>query len=214
MKSEILQDLRKSIATYDVELAVRAAKKAVEEQIDLLEAVEAMTSAIRDIGERFGRHELWLPDLVGAAKAMSAAMPIIDAELKKGGGKKGTFLTALIGTVKGDMHTIGKDMVRTLLIAEGFNVHDLGTNVSAEQFVTAVKKYSPDVVAMSALMTTTSPEQRNTIETLKREGLRDKVKVIVGGGAITQKFADSIGADGYHPTAPGGAKLAKKLVER
>ena len=214
MKTEILEELKKSIVQCDAELAARSARKLIEQEMDLMEAMDVLTATIREIGDRFGKCELWLPDLVGAAKAMSAAMPIIEEELKRRGIGQAALLTAVIGTVSGDMHTIGKEMVKTLLIAEGFDVHDLGTNVSAEKFAEAVRTYHPDVLAMSALMTTTSPEQRNTIETLKEQGLRSKVKVIVGGGAITQKFADSIGADGYHPTAPGGAKLARKLVGR
>ncbi|MCK4723759.1 MAG: cobalamin-dependent protein, partial [Dehalococcoidia bacterium] len=110
--------------------------------------------------------------------------------------------------------TIGKTMVATLLTAEGFAVEDLGINVTAEQFVEGVRKYEPDILAMSALMTMTAPEQKKVIETLKNQDLRDKVKIMVGGGAITQEFADSIGADGYDPTAPGAAKLARKLVAK
>jgi len=97
-------------------------------------------------------------------------------------------------------------------MAEGFTVHDLGINVTAETFVEAVKKYKVDILAMSALMTTTAPEQRKVISALKEKGIRDKVKIMVGGGGITQKFADEIGADGYDPTAPGAAKLARTLV--
>jgi len=105
-------------------------------------------------------------------------------------------------------------MVATLLQAEGFTVHDIGINVTADAFVAGVRKYKPDILAMSALMTMTSPEQRKVIATLQTEGLRDSVKIMVGGGAITQEFADSIGADGYDPTAPGAAKLARALVGR
>jgi len=152
--------------------------------------------------------------LVGAADAMSAATPIIDEEIARVGAKKESLGSAVIGTVYGDIHTIGKTMVATLLTAEGFAVEDLGINVTAEQFVEGVRKYEPDILAMSALMTMTAPEQRKIIETLKNQGLRDKVKIMVGGGAITQEFADSIGADGYDPTAPGAAKLARKLVAK
>ena len=103
-------------------------------------------------------------------------------------------------------------MVATLLSAEGFQVIDLGINVTAEEFIEGIKKNSADILAMSALLTTTAPEQRKVINTLKKEGIRDNVKVIVGGGAITQEFADSIGADGYAPTAPGSVTIARKLM--
>ncbi len=103
-------------------------------------------------------------------------------------------------------------MVATLLSAEGFQVIDLGINVTAEKFIEGIKKNNADILAMSALLTTTAPEQRKVINSLKQEGIRDKIKVMVGGGAITQEFADNIGADGYDPTAPGSVKLAKKLI--
>jgi len=118
----------------------------------------------------------------------------------------------VIGTVYGDIHSIGKTMVATLLTANGFVVNDLGINVTAENFVEGIKKYNANILAMSSLMTTTAPEQRKVIETLKEEGIRDKVKIMVGGGAITQGFADSIGADGYDPTAAGAVKLASSLI--
>ncbi|MCK4814898.1 cobalamin-dependent protein, partial [bacterium] len=107
---------------------------------------------------------------------------------------------------------IGKTMVSTLLTAGGFKVHDLGVNIKAVEFLKAIKNYKPDILAMSALMTMTAPEQRKVIDTLKKEGIRDKVKVMVGGGAITEDFAGSIGADGYDPTAPGAVELANGLV--
>jgi len=209
---EALESLKKAIMEYDSEGAASWARKAVQERIDPTEALDAMTLAIRQIGDGFGKGELFLPDLVGAADAMSAATPIIDEEIKRTGAEKESLGTVVIGTVYGDIHTIGKTMVATLLTAGGFVVNDLGTNVTAEEFVEGINKYKPDILAMSTLMTTTAPEQRKVISTLKKEGLRDKMKIIVGGGAITQEFADSIGADGYDPTAPGAVELARRLI--
>jgi methanogenic corrinoid protein MtbC1 len=143
---------------------------------------------------------------------MTSATPIIEEEIKRRGTKRESLGTVVIGTVYGDIHSIGKTMVAVLLTADGFVVNDLGINVTAENFVEGVKRYSPDILAMSALMTMTAPEQKKVIATLKKEGLRDKVKIMVGGGAITQEFADSIGADGYDPTAPGALKLARRLI--
>jgi len=214
MSVEIIENLKKAILEYDSEGAANWARKAVQEKMNPNEALRAMTEAIREIGNGFGAGELFLPDLVGAADAMSAATPVIDEELQRVGAKRESLGSAVIGTVYGDIHTIGKTMVATLLTAEGFAVEDLGINVTAEQFVEGVKKYEPDILAMSALMTMTAPEQKKVIETLKNQGLRDKVKIMVGGGAITQEFADNIGADGYDPTAPGAAKLARKLVAK
>lgn len=212
MSTEILENLKKAVMEYDHEGAASLARKAVEEKVDPLKALNALTVAVRQVGDGFGRGELWLPDLIGAAETMMSVMPILDEEIERKGAKRQSLGTVAIGTVYGDIHTIGKTMVATLLMAEGFTVHDLGINVTAETFVEAVKKYKVDILAMSALMTTTAPEQRKVISALKEKGIRDKVKIMVGGGGITQKFADEIGADGYDPTAPGAAKLARTLV--
>lgn len=212
MASEVLENLKKAIVEYDREGAAHFAKKAVQEHIDPIEALDVMTVAIRQVGDGFGKGELWLPELVGAAAAMTAAAPIIEEEIKRVGSRRESLGTVVIGTVWGDIHTIGKTMVGTLLTADGFIVKDLGTNVSAEGFISGIKQYNADILAMSALMTTTAPEQRKAMETLREQGFRDKVKIMVGGGAITQEFADSIGADGYEPTAPGAVKLARRLV--
>lgn len=212
MSSEILNRLQKAILDYDETEAASCARKIVEEQINPVEALNAMTIAIRQVGDGFGKGELFLPDLIGAADAMSAATPILKEEISRSGATRESLGTVVIGTVYGDIHTIGKTMVATLLMAEGFHVEDLGINVTAEGFIEGVKKHNADILAMSALLTTTAPEQRKVIDSLKKEGLRDKVKVMVGGGAITQEFADNIEADGYDPTAPGSVKLARKLI--
>jgi methanogenic corrinoid protein MtbC1 len=119
---------------------------------------------------------------------------------------------AVIGTVFGDIHSIGKDIVATLLFAEGFEVIDLGVNVTSDNFLKAVQDCKPDILALSALLTTTAAEQRNVIEGLKSAGIREKVKVLVGGSPINQEFADRIGADGYAATGPNGVKVARYLV--
>jgi len=212
MGIEVLERLKKAIVEYDTEGAAHFAEKAVQEQVDPIKALDAMTGAIRQVGDGFGKGELWLPELVGAAAAMTAAAPIIEEEIKRVGSRREGLGTVVIGTVWGDIHTIGKTMVGTLLTADGFVVKDLGTNVPAEGFIMGIKQYNADILAMSALMTTTAPEQRKVLETLRKQGLRDKVKIMIGGGAITQEFADSIGADGYDPTAPGAVKLARRLV--
>ena len=143
---------------------------------------------------------------------MQSAVPIIEEELKRTGAKRVLPGTVVAGTVFGDIHSIGKTMVCALLTADGFDVIDLGINVKADQFVEAVKKHRPDILAMSALLTVFASEQKKVIETLKKEGIRDEVKIMVGGGAISQEFADRIGADGYDPTAPGAVKLARNLI--
>jgi methanogenic corrinoid protein MtbC1 len=212
MKLEILDNLRKAILEYDANGAATWATQVVNQQINPIEAVDVLTEAIRFVGDRFGRGELWLPDLVGAADAMQAAMPLLEEALWKIGEKRQTMGTVVAGTVFGDIHTIGKSMVCTLLNAGGFEVKDLGVDIRAEEFVEAVEKYEADILAMSSLLTTSAPEQSKVIEMLKEKGIRNKVKVMVGGGAITQDFAVRIGADAYDPTAPGAVRLAKKLV--
>ena len=212
MSNEVLQRLQQAILDYDEKEAEQSAGQAIVEGISPIEALGAMTTAIRKVGDGFGKGELFLPDLVGAADAMSAATPILEEEIKKTGTSRESLGTVVIGTVYGDIHTIGKTMVATLLSAEGFHVVDLGINVTAEQFIDGIKNNKADILAMSALLTTTAPEQRKVIEKLKEEGLRDGIKVMVGGGAITQEFADSIGSDGYDPTAPGSVNLTRKML--
>jgi len=212
MEVEILENLKKAVIEYDPQGAARWASKSVEEKVDPIKALDALTEVMRQVGDGFGSGELWLPDLIGAADAMKSAMPIIEEEIKRKGAKRESAGTVVIGTVFGDLHDIGKTMVSTLLIADGFEVIDLGVNIGAEEFVEAVNKYKPDILAMSALMTMTSIQQMLVIATLQGKGIRDKVKIMVGGGAITEDFAKGIGADGYDPTAPGAVKLARKIL--
>jgi methanogenic corrinoid protein MtbC1 len=171
-----------------------------------------LIEAITDIGDRFGTGELWLPELVLGAKTMNAAMPILQDEIRRRGMETRSLGKVVLGTVLGDVHSIGLDMVCTLLIASGFEVVNLGVNVSGDRFIEAVQTERPDILGMSALLTTTAPEQEKVIRYVKRAGLRDSVKIMVGGGAVTQEFADAIGADGYAPTAPLAVRLAKRLV--
>jgi methanogenic corrinoid protein MtbC1 len=213
MNDDILWNLKKSLQDYDREGCADWARKSVQEEVDPLQALNALTEVMQEIGDGFSRGDFFLPDLIGAATAMEAAMPVLNDEIIRKGIKKKSFGHVVIGTVFGDIHSIGKTMVSTLLTAGGFTVSDLGINVETENFIAAVKEYKPDVLAMSALLTTTAREQKVVIEALKREGLRKKVKVMVGGGAISEQFAKSIGADGYAPTAPLGVRLAKSLTE-
>jgi len=207
-----IDQLKKAVVTYDAQLAKGAARQFVEQGRDPLEAFDALTAAIRIVGDGFGVGDLFLPELVGASEAMSAAVPILDEEIRRRGAKRESVGTVVIGTVQGDIHSIGETMVATLLAANGFEVHDLGIDVPAERFLEAVKTHKPDILALSALLTTTAAEQRKVIKALQDEGLKEQVKVMVGGGAITPAFAEAIGADGYDPTAPGAVELAKKLL--
>jgi methanogenic corrinoid protein MtbC1 len=213
MSTNLLDDLQKAIVNYAAEDALKLASRTVKEGLDPLEALDAMTLGIRQVGDGFNKGELWLPDLIRASEAFQAALPILMEELTRSGKERKSSGVLVIGTVFGDIHNIGKDMVATLLVADGFVVHDLGVNVTAERFIEAVKAHRADLVAMSALLSISAPEQRKVIAALKSTGLRDTVRVMVGGGAITQEFADSIGADGYAATAPLAAALARTLLD-
>ena len=209
---QVLENLKKAVLEYDNAAAESWARKAIEEGIDPIKALNTLTDAIRQVGDGYGRGELWLPDLVGAASAMTSAVPVIEERIKVTGGKRQSLGTIVIGTVFGDIHNIGKDMVGVLSTAEGFEVIDLGINIPAEKFIEGVKEHNADILAMSSLLTTTAYEQKKVIKALKEANLRDKVKVVVGGGAITEEFAREIGADGYKPTAPGAISLFRELV--
>jgi len=209
---EIYESLKKSVLEYDADGAELYAQQVVDEGLDPIAALDAISEAMQVVGEGYESGELWLPDLVGAADVSQKALPILEEEIKRRGQTTKNLGTVIIGTVSGDIHTIGKSMVGVLLVAAGFRVVDVGADVSTENFVNAVKENEADILALSALLTTTAPEQGKVIDALREAGLRDKVKIMVGGGAITQGFADSIGADGYGATAPGAVELAKSLV--
>ncbi len=214
MDSLILASLVKAVKEYDKQGAVRWAQMATTQNIDPLQTLDALTVAIREVGDAFGEGELFLPELVSAAEAMQAAMPIIEEQLHRSGASRPSAGKVVAGTVAGDIHNIGKSMLCTLLVADGFEVVDLGIDVATPRFVEAVRQHQPDVVALSALLTITAMEQKNVVEALKEAGIRDHVKVIVGGGAINEQFALGIGADGYDPTAPGGVKLVRTLLSK
>jgi trimethylamine corrinoid protein len=212
MTSDILIGLGKAIADYDGAAAADWARQSVESGIDPVEAFDAMTAAISAIGDKFEAGECWLPDLIGAADAMEAAKPILQEQIARTGGHRDALGTVVAGTVHGDIHSIGIEMVCTLLTAAGFDVHYLGIDVSPEGFIEAVRERKADIIGMSALLTVTAAEQEKVVKGLVEAGLRDGVKVMVGGGAITEDFAAKIGADGYAPAAPGAVELAKQFV--
>jgi len=212
MSKAVLEKLKKSIFEYDETGIAELTKEALKEDIDPIEAIDALVDSITKIGDKFNEGELFLPELMLAAKTMNNAMPILQDEIIKRGLKRDSVGKIIIGTVYGDIHTIGINMVSTLLTSSGFEVINLGSNVTADNFIEAINKYKPDILAMSALLTTTAPQQKKVISALIANDTRQKVKVMVGGGAITAEFAEEIGADGYEPTAPLAVKLAKKLM--
>lgn len=209
-----LEDLAEAVRSYDVGRSRSCARELVEGDGDPVEALSTITQVMKEIGDRYGAGELWLPDLVGAADAATAGLEVIEEAIAKSGRQAARLGTVVIGTVYGDIHSIGKTMVGALLTANRFKVLDVGTDVPSAQFVKAVADNQPDILAMSAILTTTAPEQSKVIQAIEEAGLRDKVKIIVGGAAITPQFADEIGADGYRDTAPEAVELATRLVRK
>lgn len=210
--SDCIAKLKAAIVAYDRNLAREMAAQALKEGQDPGKILDVTTEVIREVGDKFATGELFLPELVGAASAMSEAIKIMEAEIEKTGQKVDKIGTVVIGTVKGDVHDIGKTMVKTFLVADNFRVIDLGVDVAPEKFLAAIEKHNPEILALSALLTTTAAEQRRTIETLAEKRRRDKVKVIIGGAAVSRKYAEEIGADGYEGAAPRAPGLCKKLI--
>ena len=211
-KQNALDALRQAVIDGNPPVADELAKKVLGEGVDPVEAAKEMSEAIQQVGQQFGEGNLFLPELVASGAAMQAAMMHIQAEIAVRGQRFAAKGRMVIGTVLGDVHDIGKNMVATLVQSAGFEVIDLGVNIDADAFVAAVKQHSPDILALSALMTTTLMEQKKVISRLEAEGLRDRVKVIVGGAAVTKDFAERIGADGYESTAPRAAELALRII--
>ncbi len=212
MPEDILKNLGNAVLEFNAQAAEEWAKKAMDAGIDPLAALASLTDAIRIVGDLFEKGEYFLPELVTAADVMQKATPVIEARIRASGSQKKSLGRVVAGTVFGDIHSIGKTMVCTLLTADGFEVIDLGVNVSAESFLKAVQEHDAQLIAMSAIMTMTATEMKKVMEALKTQGLREKVKVMVGGSAITAQFAQDIGADGYDATAPGAVRLARQLL--
>jgi len=213
-KQDILDRLRTAIVAGDDAMVRKFIEEAVEKKVDPLEVLEkGLIPGIREVGEKFERMEIFLTGMMLAADAMKAGMSLLLPRIPKDKiPKRGTVVA---GTVKGDIHEIGKNVLTALLIANGFDVHDLGCDVPASAFVRKAEEVNADIIAGSALMTTTLPGQKDILDYLKSLGKRDKYVVIFGGGPTTAEWAEEIGADGYAETAVDGVKLAtRKLQEK
>ena len=213
MPAELFNAMAQSIIDGEPEVARQLAMQALEHGIDPLEAINhGFVVGMNHVGEQFSRGDMFLPDLVIAGDAMKAAVEILEPEMTKRGTLRQTLGKVVIGTVKGDIHDIGKTLVGTMLSASGFQVYDLGVDVPVVQFVEKARQVEADIVGLSALLTTTMVTQKTVIEALDDMGLRPKVKVMVGGAPVTRNWADQIGADGYSEDAIGSVAVAKKLV--
>lgn len=210
---KFFEEMAQSIIDGEVEDAEELAQESIEKGIDPLDAInKGFVKGLDYVGEEFGCGAMFLPDLVLAAEAMKAAVAVLEPELARRGSAREVLGTVVIGTVEGDIHDIGKTLVATMLSASGFQVYDMGVNVSPVTFAQTVREVGANLVGMSALLTTTMVKQRDVIEALEDMGLRETVKIMVGGAPVTKSWAEDIGADGYSEDAIGAVALAKRLV--
>jgi len=213
--SELFAAMRKSIIDGAPDVAAKLAKQSIEEGVNPLDSInQGYVEGITYVGEKYGCREMFLPDMLASAEAMKAAVSALEPEMKKTGAQREMLGKIVLGTAKGDIHDIGKNLVATMLSASGFEVFDIGINVPTDQFIAKAKAVDADIIGVSALLTTTMMGQKAVIEAIKKEGLHPKVKVIIGGAAVTPKWATDIGADGYARSAMDAVDLAKKLVAK
>ena len=212
MNEDLLGKLREGLITGEAEDALVAAQALLDAGVDPVQILEdGLTRAMLDLGEMWKLGDVFLPEVVAAAEVFTQCNALIEPVLQASADHEiGTRV--MVATVKGDLHDLGKNMVIAMLKVAGFDVIDLGRDVAAETIVDAVREHQPLVVGLSALLTTTLPEQRAVIEALKKAGLRDQVKLIVGGAPVTQEWADAIGADAYAQHAPDAVRLTRELT--
>jgi methanogenic corrinoid protein MtbC1 len=209
-----LDALTKAVQDGDDLNAEKLAEQAISQGIDTLKVLDALTTGMKQVDRGFSRGEMDLPDVVLAASAMKEALPIIEANLELEHKQEMVVGTVVIGTVFGDIHDIGKTIVAMLLRARNFRVIDLGVSVSPEKFIEAIHEFKPDILALSALTTASSLELDPVIKLLADTGVRSKIKLLVGGGAVSEEYARRIGADGYHATARGAVERAWHLCTK
>jgi trimethylamine corrinoid protein len=210
-EEEILEDLRQAVLTYDSDRARRAAEEAIEAKVHPLKAIEeGLAPAIREVGERYHRYEIYLPHVIIAADVMTVAMQILEAALPKDEvpQRKGI----VIGTVEGDIHEIGKNVVAMMLKVAGFEVYDLGVDVKVSTFIDKAQAHDAEVIAMSSLMTTSMPNMGELVDDLNSTNMREKYKVVVGGGPVTQWYAEKIGSDGFGRDGDEAVKVVRRLL--
>lgn len=213
MTEDLFERMAQSVIDGDEEAARALAQDSLDMGIDPLLAINVGYTAGMDVvGERFSAGECFLPDLILGGEAMKAGLAVLEPALAASGQKREVLGTVVLGTVKGDIHEIGKSLVGAMLSAHGFEVHDLGTDVDSNEFIAKAQQHQADIVGLSALLTTTMLRQREVVELLVEAGLRDRVKVMVGGSPVSQEWADDIGADGFAEDAATAVAVAKRLV--
>ncbi len=213
MSQKLFRQMAQAVIDGDDEGAEALARQALAQGVDPLEAIDkGYTAGMGVVGELFSSGEYFLPDLILGGEAMKAALAVLEPALQAAGQQREVLGTVVLGTVKGDIHEIGKSLVGSMLSANAFEVHDLGVDVESSEFAAKARQYDADIVALSALLTTTMLNQREVIEHLAEAGLRGRVKVMVGGSPVTRQWADEIGADGFAEDAAGAVVVAKKLM--
>lgn len=214
-KNLLIEQLQLAVVEGDRVGAKKAAREALDAGIAPLDAVEqGLSEGLHIVGDKFGRLEVFLPELMMSSAAFSSAMEVLEPAILEIGQERKSPGKVVIGTVKGDIHKIGKDIVAMLLRATGFQVYDLGVDVPSSTFLREATKVNADIIAMSSLLTSTMPEQRDLVTLLKERGERDKYAIMVGGGPVTADWAKQIGADAYGRTAAEAVELALRLIDR
>ncbi|UCC38587.1 MAG: corrinoid protein [Candidatus Aminicenantes bacterium] len=214
-KEDLLERMEKAIVEGNKEEAERLAKEALEEKMDLNEVIEkGYVSGIQKVGDLWEKGEYFLPELITSAESMKAAMSVLQPEMEKAQIASKSPGKVIIGSVEGDIHDIGKNLVASMLSANGFDVIDLGADVKLEKFVEKAEEENADFICLSALLTTTMLGQKKVIDILKEKNLSDRFTVLVGGAPVNQKWADDIGADGYAENAMTAVKTAKEFIEK
>lgn len=205
--------MAKSVMDGEVEDAKALALKAISEDIDPLDAINnGYVVGINVIGEKFSSGQCFLPELVMAGEAMKSALSVLEPEMAKRGTERKVLGNVVLATIQGDIHDIGKTLVGIMLSSTGFRVYDMGVDVNIDSIIQQAKETNADIIGVSALLTTTMINQRTLIERLVETGIRDRVKVMVGGAPVTREWADEIGADGFSEDAIGAVAVAKQIL--
>jgi corrinoid protein of di/trimethylamine methyltransferase len=213
MATDLLDKITTSLVEGDPDLTVELTRQAVEAGLEPMSIIEGgLVPGMNIVGDKFSRGEYFLPHLIISAGGMQQAMEILEPELRARQQEMKVTGKVVIGTVHGDIHEIGKSLVGTMLSASGFQVHDLGVDVPPEAFVAKIKETGANLVGLSALLTTTMAVQKEIIDALSAAGVRDQVKILVGGAPVTRSWAEEIGADGYAEDAIEAVQLATRLV--
>ncbi|MEM1545471.1 MAG: corrinoid protein [Candidatus Methanomethylicia archaeon] len=207
----LLNLIRDSIANLDMDSTLKYVSEALKHSISIMDIVNSLSNGMRLIGEKYEKSEYFIAELTVAVEIFNEAISILKPKILEKGEIK-HIGKIVIGTVEGDLHDVGKNLVKTILEVNGFEVIDLGVDVSPERFAEAVKQYKPDIVGISTLLTSTMVNIERVIETLESNGLRSKVKIIIGGAPVTQQFTESIRADAYGENAFKAVEVCKKLV--